>query len=209
MTTIVHGTVSSLNPTAVCEDKDCAQYGELMGNHSVVHKGKGAPRNQKGTCPDCGGQFHNIHDKSLFISMGCLWQQVYGDDASKIPVTTAALDKVTTAIKKGEITAWASREKLQAVLDGAHIGTGTTATGTATSPKSPATVSSASVASPTPTPSVPAPSPSSPATAPETTTTTAPSAPAPVAAKVNGTQPMTAEMRAKLSAIWRGAAPRP
>lgn len=146
MTQIVHGTIANLDPNAVCNEVGCAQYGQLIKNHSVVHRGT-TTRGQKGLCPDCGGQMHNSHDKDLTISMLCVWTQTFDGLAGKTPVNAANLEKVVNKIKKGEITTWASRQKMIELVNGSHILTGAGAAGTTTGvtthapPTTPSTVS--------------------------------------------------------------------
>ncbi len=196
MTQTVHGTIANLDPNAVCEEPTCQQYGELMRNHQVVHRGKGAPRNQKGLCPDCGMQVHNSHDRDLTITMNCLWQQTYGDKSLKTPVTAANLEKVVTGMKKGDITSWASLAKIKSLVNGVvHPAPKTTSatpaatTPVATAPTAPPT-SGATTAGPVAITAIPAP------------TRTAPVAPA-RGGKID------AETAKRLSNIFKGAGLRP
>ena len=115
---VVIATVGTIDPMSVCEDPNCAQKGEMMKDHVVVHKSSGKKKGLRGVCPHCEGPLHNVKDDAKLIAFACLWRQAFGDKAKKTPVNAGTLQAVVTQITNREITAWADRSLLLTVLAG-------------------------------------------------------------------------------------------
>ena len=152
---LVIATAGTIDLDSVCEDPNCAQRGELMRTHHVVHKGK-VKKGLRGVCPECQGPMNNLKDDAKLIAFACLWRQTFGEKARKTPVNAVTLAEVVKKIQDGSISKWADRNLMLTILAPKAVAAPATASGTAVPASSAgATTSTAGAAAPPSTGSVP------------------------------------------------------
>jgi hypothetical protein len=88
---------AGVDPTEICSG-----CGQPLSDHNLKCRVTATgPKGGKGTCEFCGGPAHNGRDKYQLQQFWCLWQLVFGDEASNTPVDAANLRRALLRLETG------------------------------------------------------------------------------------------------------------